>query len=233
MFDEAELRRMTPAERARLARTLATIDLPLPPPDPASQRRRRLVIAFAILCAVALAAWIGVLEVTLPRAYRAGGWRTAWVGFDGALLITFVATAWSAWRRRQFLILCLVVLAALLCCDAWFDTTLDWGTHGFLISLLSALLIELPLAAVALIGARRLLRLTLRHTLGGPPGPLPSFWRVPLFGDTSTGYRDVLTRTGRWGPGGPPGVPAPSPPGMSATAQAHPASGGTASGDPG
>jgi len=219
MYDEAELRRMSPAERARLARALATIDLPLPPPDPASQRRRRLVIAFAILCAVALAAWIGVLEVTLPRAYRAGGWRTAWVGFDGALLLTFVATAWAAWRRRQVLILCLVVLAALLCCDAWFDTTLDWGTHGFLISLLSALVVELPLAVVALIGARRLLRLTLRHALGGPPGPLPSFWRVPLFGDTSTGYRDVLTRTSRWAPGAPAGAPAPAPPAVRTSAQ--------------
>src|SRR5215470_1028931 len=110
MIDEAELRRMSAAERAALARKLATLELPLPPPDPASQRRRRLLIAFAIFCAVALAAWIGVLEVTLPRAYRAGGWRTTWVGFDGALLITFVATAWSAWRRRQILILCLVVL---------------------------------------------------------------------------------------------------------------------------
>ncbi|HEY1322751.1 MAG TPA: hypothetical protein VGF32_21015, partial [Streptosporangiaceae bacterium] len=200
MFDEAELRRMSPAERAKLARTLATIDLPLPGPDPGSQRRRRLLIVCAIACAVALAAWIGVLEVTLPRAYRAGGWRTAWVGFDGALLVTFVVTAWSAWRRRQVLILCLVVLAALLCCDAWFDTTLDWGTHGFLISLLSALLVELPLAALALIGARRLLRLTLRRTLG-TPGPVPAFWRMPLFGDASTGYRDLLARAGRRVPG--------------------------------
>jgi hypothetical protein len=196
MFDEAELRRMSPEERATLARTLATIDLPLPADDPVAQRRRKLLIVFTIACSVALAAWIGVLEVKLPRDYRAGGWRMAWVGFDGALLLTFVATAWSAWRRRQILILCLVVLAALLCCDAWFDTTLDWGTRGFLIALLSALLVELPLAALALIGARRLLRVTLHRmeALGGTTGPLPAFWRVPLFGDTGTSYRDVLTR---------------------------------------
>jgi hypothetical protein len=206
MFDEAELRRMSPEDRARLARTLATLELPLPPPDPGSQRRRRIVIAAAIGCAVVLGAWIGVLEVKLPRDYRAGGWRAAWVGFDGALLLAFVATAWSAWRRRQTLIACLIVLATLLCCDAWFDTTLDWGTRGFLLSLLSALLIELPLATVALIGARRLLRLTLRRlgALDGAEGPIP-FWRVPLFGDASTSYRDVLYRSGRSCPdGGPP-----------------------------
>ena len=116
-----------------------------------------------------LAVWIGVLEVKLPRHYRAGGWRAAWVGFDVGLLMVFAATAWAAWRRRQILIVCLMVLATLLCCDAWFDTTLDWGTRGFTLSLLSALLVELPLAVVALIGARRLLRLTVGRleVLGG------------------------------------------------------------------
>jgi hypothetical protein len=198
MFDEAELWRMSPEDRARLARILVRMDLPLPPSDPGSQRRRRILIAAAIVCAVALAAWIGVLEVKLPRDYRSGGWRAAWVGFDGALLLTFVATAWSAWRRRQMLIACLIVIATLLCCDAWFDTTLDWGTRGFLVSLLSALLIELPLAAMALIGARRLLVLTLSRmgALEGDQKPI-AFWRVPLFGDTSTGYRHVLQRASR------------------------------------
>ena len=44
--------------------------------------------------------------------------------------------------------MCLVVLATLLLCDAWFDVTLDVRTSGFLFSLLSALLIEIPLAAL-------------------------------------------------------------------------------------
>ena len=110
------------------------------------------------------------------------------------LLLVFAATAWAAWRRRQILIGCLMVLATLLCCDAWFDATLDWGTRGFLVSLLSALLVELPLAAVALIGARRLLRMTIGRleVLEGVPGPLPPFWRVPLFGDIPGSYRTLL-----------------------------------------
>ncbi len=62
--------------------------------------------------------------------------------------------------RRQILIICLVVLATLLLCDAWFDVVLDTRTAGFQLSLLSAVLIELPLAAVAILGARRLLRIT-------------------------------------------------------------------------
>jgi hypothetical protein len=145
---------------------------------------------------VLLAVWIGVLEVKLPRDYRAGGWRAAWVGFDVALLLVFAATAWAAWRRRQILIVCLMVLATLLCCDAWFDITLDWGTSGFMVSVLSAALVELPLAVVALTGARRLLRLTIGRLelLAGYPGPVPAFWQVPLFGDASVSYRTLLRK---------------------------------------
>ena len=196
MIDEADLRRMTPEERAGLACALAKLNAQCLAPTPLSQRRRRLVIAASLIGTLVLAVWIGVLEVKLPRYYRAGGWRAAWVGFDIALLLVFAATAWAAWRRRQILIVCLMVLATLLVCDAWFDTTLDWGTQGFTLSLLSALLIELPLAVVALIGARRLLRLTIGRleVLAGASGPVPSFWRVPLFGDSPGSYRTLLRK---------------------------------------
>jgi hypothetical protein len=94
------------------------------------------------------------------------------------------------------LILCLVVLATLLVCDAWFDITLDFATRGFAFSVLLALLVELPLAAVALIGARRLLRLTFSQldALKGDYSPVPPFWKVPLFGDYSAGdgYRHLF-----------------------------------------
>jgi len=112
------------------------------------------------------------------------------------LLFGFAATGWAFWRGRQIVIACLVVTATLLCCDAWFDTTLDWGTRGFTVSLLSALLIELPLAAVALIGARRLIRLTAGRLelLSGVPGPVPPFWRVPLFGEYPGSYRSLLRK---------------------------------------
>lgn len=195
MLDEAELRRMSRSERARLARMLAAMDGPRIP-RATGDWRRRLLIAAALGCALTLAAWVGWLAVTLPGHYRAGGWSTAWVGFDGALVLAFAATAWAAWRRRQVLILCLVVLATLLACDAWFDTALDYATRGFTLSLLLALLVELPLAVLALMGARRLLRLTFRRldALQGDSGPVPPFWKVPLFGDYSAGdgYRDLF-----------------------------------------
>jgi hypothetical protein len=108
VLDEAELRRMGPRERARLARAIAAIDRPVSRVRPAAQRQRTIILASIIGCCFVLAAWIGVLAVTLPRYYRAGDWRGAWVGFDLALLVTFAVTAWAAWRRRQVLIICLV-----------------------------------------------------------------------------------------------------------------------------
>jgi hypothetical protein len=196
VIDESDLQRMTPEERAQLARALASMNARSLEPTPLSQRRRRVLIATCLAGIVLLSIWIGVLAVKLPRDYRAGGWRAAWVGFDIGLLLVFAATAWAAWRRRQVLIICLIVLATLLCCDAWFDITLDWGTRGFMVSVLSAAVIELPLAVVALIGARRLLRLTVGRLelLAGSPDPVPSFWQVPLFGDYPGSYRSLLRK---------------------------------------
>ncbi len=183
MIDEEELRRMTPQDRVRLRRALAAFDAQ----DLAGRvrdRRRAIILGVIIICCIGLAAWTGVLAATLPRYYRAGGWRGAWVGFDLALLAAFAATGWASWRRRQILIICLVVLATLLCCDAWFDVVLDAHTNGFWLSLLSALLIELPLAALAILGARRLLRMTntvmLRYR--GITAPVPRLRSIPLVG---------------------------------------------------
>jgi hypothetical protein len=197
VLDESDLQQMTSEERAQLARALASLNARSLVSTPLAQRRRRILIAACLAGVVLLAIWIAVLEVKLPRDYRAGGWRAAWVGFDIALLLTFAATAWAAWRRRQVLIGCLIVLATLLCCDAWFDITLDWGTRGFMVSVLSAAVIELPLAVLALIGARRLLRLTVGRLelLSGFSGPVPAFWQVPLFGDAPVSYRTLLRKT--------------------------------------
>jgi hypothetical protein len=202
LFDEEELRALNPQERLRLRHALAEIDDAAPAGQPGtgpsrSIRGRQIVLIIIIACCLGLAVWTGVLAVTLPRYYRSGGWRGAWVGFDTALLIALAATGWAAWRGRQVLIVCLVVLATLLLCDAWFDVVLDLRTPGFQLSLLSAVLIELPLAALAIYGARRLLRLTIGMVTARPgrQGRVPPLWRIPLFGDSPAGtVRDLIPR---------------------------------------
>ena len=184
VIDQEDLRRMSPQERLELRCALAELDDLDRPPDGGSYRRRAILLLVIFACCIGLAAWTGLLAATLPRYYRSGGWRGAWVGFDIALLCAFAITGWASWRRRQILIICLVVLATLLCCDAWFDVVLDARTAGFQLSLLSAIFVELPLAAVAILGARRLLRITnaVVRRYQGLTGPVPRLRNITLTG---------------------------------------------------
>lgn len=201
MINVDDLRRMSPDERAELACALAALEGSARQPAasggprtesdlPGNPRSRAVALVAIIACCLVLAAWIGVLAVTLPRYYRSGGWRGAWIGFDLGLLVTFAVTAWAAWRHRQLVIACLVVLATLLCCDAWFDVSLDLRTSGFLVSLLMALCVELPLAGLALIGARRLMRLNVRAA--SRTGRVPPLWKIPLYGLETRGFRTLI-----------------------------------------
>jgi hypothetical protein len=185
VITKADLCRMTPDERRQLAHTLAAIDRPHPLTDPRARRRRRFGLLFMMACCIGLAAWIAVLILTLPGRYTSHDWPAAWIGLDIAELVGFAATAWAAWHQRQILIFLMIVTGTLLVCDAWFDVALEYGSRGFVVALLSALLIELPLAVLLFSGARRLVRVTIQTMmqLSGVAGPVPPLWRIPLFAD--------------------------------------------------
>ncbi len=189
VIDKAELRWMSRAERSDLASLLAELDEPAAPAgpadpyrvDPSLRRERRLALLVAAACCVILAGWIVVLAATLPHRFDAHHWRAVWVNFDVFLLAAFAVTAWAIWRQRQVLILLLVLIGTMLCCDAWFDVGTSLATSGIWISLLSAVFAELPLAFLAFAGARRLLRATVaagilagpRAQVGQPAGAGP------------------------------------------------------------
>jgi len=182
-LDAEALANLSPAERRKLLRVLVALEQEAAP-APGGSWKWDAMLVFIVASCIMLAAWIGVLAVTLPMFYHTGTWRGAWVGFDAALLAAFAATGWTAWRRRQLLIVSLVVLATLLLCDAWFDVVLDVATSGFVASLLSAVLVEVPLAVLAILMARRLLRLTIGQIMRyeGLTGPVPPLWQIPLLG---------------------------------------------------
>jgi hypothetical protein len=200
VINEAELRRMTHDERRELARALAAIDLPHPLLDPRVRRRRRLGLLILTACCVGLAGWIAILILTLPLRYTSSDWRAVWVGLDIAELLGFASTAWAAWHERQVVIFLMVITGTLLLCDAWFDLALDYGSSDFTASLLSAVLVEIPLALLLFASARRLVRVTLETILrlSGGGGPAPPLWRVPLFAD---GLQECLPARLRPGPG--------------------------------
>ncbi len=174
---------MAPEQRAQLARWLAEIDPPRPAIAPARiQRRRRLVIAVTAISAVVLVPWTIWLSVSLPSVHRAREWRTTWVGFDVVLIVALMATAWAGWHRRQIVTGLLIVSATLLASDAWFDVMLSSGRAVQVGSLLTAVVVELPLAAFFFHTAHRIMRATTATIwhLQGRRAPLPSFWQLPL-----------------------------------------------------
>jgi hypothetical protein len=211
VIDKAELRSMSLAERRELASLLAELEASQPDRarsgqyradpyriDPVLARERPLALLVAAGCCVVLAGWIVLLAATLPHHFDAHHWRAVWVNFDVFLLAAFAVTAWAIWRERQVLILLLMLIGTMLCCDAWFDVGTSLATSGFGISLLSAVLAELPLAFLAFAGARRLLRATVAAGIlagaraqagqAGPASPEALDWaRVGNWGRTCAG----------------------------------------------
>jgi hypothetical protein len=176
---------MSREERQELARALAAIDVPHPLLDPSAIRRRQVGLLFMMAVCVILAAWIGILVVTLPVSFKIDHWRGVWVGLDIGEFAGFAATLWASWKQRQVIVFCMVFTGTLLVCDAWFDVVLDYGTPDVTTSVLAAVFAELPLAFLLFAGARRLVRITVKTVmeLEGVPGPVPPLWKVPLFAD--------------------------------------------------
>jgi len=138
-------------------------------------RRVRLVLMAGAI--VGLIPWIVYLSITLPDRYIANNWIATWVGFDTLLLLFMASTAVLGLLRRQLLILTGFTTGVLLVCDAWFDVMTAAPSDRWL-SVLTAALGELPLAAVLITGALRILRLTATRLYALDPGmPL---WRIPL-----------------------------------------------------
>ncbi|MFC4031384.1 hypothetical protein ACFO3J_07830 [Streptomyces polygonati] len=155
----------------------------LPPPDdPHVRHMRRMFLAVITASFLFLIPWIGYLSASLPNHHEVDQWRLAWVGFDAALIAAIGVTAVCAWRRLQIFVPWAVVTATLLCCDAWFDIVLDWSSDGPTGSILTAGLAELPLAALLLYAARKMIRLTVSVAWrrAGRTGPVPPLSRLSL-----------------------------------------------------
>lgn len=117
----------------------------------------RLIAGAIVVFVSGLAGWTIFLALTLPGSHQARHWDAAWVGFDTGLILALGATAWAAWFRRQILVVAALVAATLLVCDAWFDVTTSLGTSDQTLTLVTALLAELPLAGILFWLARRIM----------------------------------------------------------------------------
>jgi hypothetical protein len=170
----------SPQQRDEVARML---DEATQRPDMRLNRRRRMVVLL-ITCggAVALIPWIVFLNATLPSTSSGGEWRTAWIGYDLGLVGVLGSAGWMALRRRQLVVLLLTVAGTLLAVDAWFDITLSWGTSEQPTSIVTAAVLEVPIAAFLLAVAWLLLTRIVRTVaaLRGRRDPSFSLWRAPI-----------------------------------------------------
>ena len=177
ILTDAQIATLTPAERQDLIHRL---EQPLSELiDPALLvRMRRIRLTLLTGGSMALIPWIGYLSVTLPENYVAHNWPATWIGWDLLLVGFMVATAVLGYLRRQLLLLAAFTSGVLLICDAWFDL-MTAGPNDLWLSLVTALLIEVPLAIFMLTSARRLMRITMMRLWLLKPGM--RLWQLPLF----------------------------------------------------
>jgi len=173
---DAHIAAMSPAERRDLIRRLERpFDEVFPPA--LARRMRRIRLTLMTGGTFVLIPWIVYLGFALPENYVAQNWPATWMGFDCLLVAFMAATAVLGWLRRQMVVLTAFTTGVLLICDAWFDIlTAGWGRG--LAAPVSTAFVELPLAALMMTGAVRIVRLTaIRLWLLDPGTPL---WRLPL-----------------------------------------------------
>jgi hypothetical protein len=115
----------------------------------ASRRARWVGPLFAVL-AVLMVPWTVYLAVTLPVQATAAHYDFAWAGFDVGLFLVLAWTAWAAASSSRWLPVAASLNAAFLVVDAWFDVITAPGHRELAMALASALLLELPLAAVSI-----------------------------------------------------------------------------------
>ena len=108
----------------------------------------RLIGPFFALAGLVLIPWTLWLTLHLPSRHETENWKTVWAGFDLALAAALLGTAVCALRRSAWLAPVAASAGTLLCVDAWFDITLEFGGRHLGSAVLEAALVELPLAAI-------------------------------------------------------------------------------------
>ncbi|MET7283571.1 hypothetical protein ABZS29_35415 [Kribbella sp. NPDC005582] len=171
-----EIAALSPAERRDLILRL----VPRPdglPSERTINRIRKWRTVLILLGSLALIPWTVYLAVTLPNHYVARHWVATWVGFDVLLLATLLWTAIAGWKRRVMVFPTAVVSGVLLLCDAWFDV-LTSQRSDLMQAVLSAVLLEVPLALILIGGPLKLMRyLAVRY---GVVDSHTHFWSLPI-----------------------------------------------------
>ncbi len=188
VLSEEQIAGMSPRERQDLIRRLSRPVDDIVPSRRWLRRVRERRVALMAVSAAVLVPWIVYLGVTLPRVYVAYHWDLTWVGFDVLLLSMMVATAVLGYLRRQLLVVTAFATGILLICDAWFDVMTAHGDDRTW-SVVTALAVELPFAAVLIAGSLQVLRLSAARLWALDQGSHAWQIRIPLPSEADTAVR--------------------------------------------
>ena len=171
-----------------------------------STLREWVALAFAGV-GLGLLPWTIWLSQWLPPRHESVRWDLAWSGFDTGLALAFLFTAVAAWRRSPWVAAGAAATGTLLVTDAWFDVILESHSDELRISILTAVLGELPAAAFCFWVAYRTERF-LSQAVGeardlGVASHLPAAGESPAEGDLV----GVLEISPDGEPAGEPGDP--------------------------
>ncbi|RMI32321.1 hypothetical protein [Nocardia stercoris] len=179
-LSQAQLLALTEPQRRDLVRRIeATLEHQYPHPR-VVLINRRIRMVLMVGGAIAMIPWITYLGLTLPDDYQANNWPLAWIAFDCLLVLMMAATAYLGWRRRQLVMLPAFGTGVLLLVDAWFDVVFAQPGEDLTVSLLTALLAEVPLAVVQLTGAVMLFRYMIVANPLHDPNRSPWRFKMPF-----------------------------------------------------
>ena len=89
-----------------------------------------------------------LIRFSLPHRQTSANYDIAWAGFDVFLFVGLAGTSVTVLRRSPWMAVWGGAVAALLFTDAWFDVVTSDDTRRVVMALLSAVVVELPLALI-------------------------------------------------------------------------------------
>lgn len=182
MLTDEEIAELSTDERRQLMKRLAAPLEDILPSETWLRRTREIRVVVLTGGAVLLVPWVAYLAFSLPRRYVAHNWDKTWVGFDLLLLTLMVLTSVLGYHRRQMVMLTAFATGVLLLCDAWFDVMTSNDVDRTW-SLVTALLIELPVAVMLITGPMQMLRLVAARLWALDKGEHAWQVRIPLPSD--------------------------------------------------
>lgn len=114
------------------------------------------VAALYGVLAIILVPWIIYLGISLPVRHVSRHWDTSWVGLDIGIVAMLILNAAFSYAGSKWLVISASFTTALLCTDAWFDVMSAHSGAPLWQALASACFVELPLAALTMLIAIRI-----------------------------------------------------------------------------